>query len=392
MQGTTGEEETASRQQVPDWLLDALLGVAVTLVIALVISSDQGGRRSPDALAYLLAGGFGALMLLRRRLPVLVLVATMLLLFAYYTLGYPAIGLAVPVAAALYSAAERGRLAAAIVVSVILVVVSTYFRLLEGEPVAFLLGYELVSAVTLMGMAIALGDGARSRRALRAEQEHTAQLIAQEHAYRAEQRVQEERLRIARDLHDLIGHSISVISLQSHVAEEALGRDDEQVRQALAHIQAASSATMRELRATVKLLRSPAGEHPERSLSSLAHLSQLIENARASGLQVDVQIEGDIGGLPAAVDAAAYRIIQEALTNTIRHAAATRVELAIEVDSNTLRLRIADNGAARGELTWGSGIAGMNERARLLGGSLSVQTRPSGGVEVTAALPLKEAP
>lgn len=209
-------------EQVPPWLLDALLGVVVALVIALVISARQGGKQGPDTLAYLFACAFGALMLLRRYLPVLVLVATMLLLFAYYTLQYPAIGLAVPVFAALYSASEQGRSMAAIIVSLILMLVSTYFRIQDGESLAYLLGYELVSTLTLMAAAIALGDSTRSRQALRVEQEHSARLIAQEHAYRAEQRVQAERLRMARDLHDLLGHSIAVIALQADVAREVV--------------------------------------------------------------------------------------------------------------------------------------------------------------------------
>jgi signal transduction histidine kinase len=313
----------------------------------------------------------------------------MFLLFAYYALGYPAIGLAVPVAAALYSAAERGRVAAAVVVSVILVVVSTYFRL-DEESVAFLLGYELISTVTLMAAAIALGEGTRSRRALRAEQEQTARLIEQEHAYRAEQRLQAERVRMARDLHDVIGHSISVISLHADVAREAIGSDDDQARQALANIRAASSATMRELRATVKLLRTPGSEQANRSITSLAHLSTLIDSATTSGLRVDLKIDGDVDELPAAVDAAAYRIVQEALTNIMRHAAATQVCLALEADTQALRLSIADNGQATRATIPGGGIAGMTERARLLGGTLTAQPRASGGFEVLAVLPLKD--
>jgi signal transduction histidine kinase len=326
----------------------------------------------------------------------------MLLLFAYYALGYPAIGLAVPVAAALYSAAEQGRVPAAVGVSAILLIVSTYFRLVEGQSVAFLLGYELVSSVTLMAAAIALGDSTRARRELRAEQEQTAQLIAQEHAHRAEQRVQTERVRIARDLHDVIGHSISVISLHANVAREAIGNNDEGARQALAHIQAASAATMRELRATVKLLRSPAGAE-DRSPASLANLGLLVENATAGGLHVAVQTDGDLQGLPATVDAAAYRIVQEALTNVLRHAAAAQVCITIENDGQSLRLRIADDGrAAQGAFKPGSGMAGMSERARLLGGTLtagplpagplSAGARAGGGFAVVARLPVREGP
>jgi signal transduction histidine kinase len=382
---------TNVQEQVPAWLLDLLLGIAVTLVIALVITADQGGRQRPDLLAYLFAAGFGGLMLVRRHFPVVVLVMTMLLLFAYYALGYPAIGLAVPVSAALYSAAELGRLQPALLVSLLLIIVSTYFRVLDGQSLAFLLGYELISAVTMMAAAIALGDSMRARRALRAEQEQTAQLIAQEHAYRAEQRVQAERVRMARDLHDVIGHSISVISLQADVAREALGRSDDDARQALTHIRAATTETMRELRATVKLLRNPDGEQPERALTTLANLTTLVNQAQASGLQVAVRQSGNLAQLPATVDSAAYRIVQEALTNVIRHANATAVVIAIAVDERALHVCISDNGTtAPATVVPGSGLVGMNERARLLGGALRATPEPTGGFTVEATLPLEK--
>src|SRR5690606_13898492 len=149
----------------------------------------------------------------------------MIILFAYYIFDYPAIGLAVPVAAALYSAAELGHLRASVIVTIILLVVSTYARIAEGQAISYVIGYELASTVALMAASMALGDSTRSRRALRAEQEQSARLIAQEHARRAEQQIQEERMRMARDLHDLIGHTISVISLHADVAKEAVGQD-----------------------------------------------------------------------------------------------------------------------------------------------------------------------
>lgn len=385
-------KRAVARQQTPAWVLDLLLGLAVTLVIALVISADQGGRQDPDTLAYLFACGFGGLMLARRHFPVVVLVATMLLLFVYYAFGYPAIGLAVPVSAALYSAAELGHLRAAIIVSLLLIGVSTYFRLLDGQTIAFLLGYELVSTATLMAAAIALGDSTRARRALRAEQEQTARLIAQEHSYRAEQRVQAERVRMARDLHDVIGHSISVIALHAAVAREAIGRDDDEARQALSHIRAASSETLRELRATVKLLRNPATEQLDRTSTSLHNLATLIDNAAGHGLTIDLQSHGDLRQLPATVDTAAYRIIQEALTNVIRHAQATWVVLTVTAAEQTLQVQISDNGStALSPVIPGSGIVGMTERARLLGGTLTAQPQPQGGFVVQATLPLEVA-
>lgn len=376
----------------PPWVRDLLLGVGVALVIALVISADQGGRQPADALAYLCAAAFGALMLLRRRFPVTVLIATMFLLFAYYTLQYPAIGLAVPVAAALYSAAEQRHIPAAIVVSLLLVGVSTYFRLRGGETPASL-GYELASSVALLAAAIALGDGARARRDLRVEQAQSARLLEQEHAHRAEQRVQAERIRIARELHDVIGHSITVIALHADVAREALGRSDDAARQALGQIRATSSETMRELRATVKLLRSPGDGPPELVLHSLARVNTLVERARASGLSVHIRQAGEHGALPASVDAAAYRIIQEALTNVLRHANASEVTLTLTADAHALWLQVADNGSgAPGGVRRGTGIAGMTERACALGGRLTAEPRPEGGFVVQASLPIQEEP
>ena len=378
---------------VPAWVLDLLLGLAVTLVIALVITADQGGRQEPDAIAYLFACGFGGLMLLRRHFPVLVLVVTMFLLFAYYALGYPAIGLAVPVSAALYSAAELGHLPAALIVSLLLILVSTYFRYLDGQTMAFLLGYELISSATLMAAAIALGDSIRSRRVLRTEQEQTTRLMAQEHAYQAEQRVQAERVRMARELHDVIGHSLSVILLHADVAREALGRNEEQARQALTHIRAAGAETMRELRTTVKLLRKPDREPADRATVSLTNLTPLLRNAKASGLQMTVHCTGALEQLPRVVDLAAYRIIQEALTNVIRHAQATQVTLTVAVDAQALRLQMVDNGTAAAVANLqGNGIAGMTERARLLGGALTAQPQAGGGFVVVVHLPLEDTP
>lgn len=379
---------TARPGQVPTWALDLLLGIAVTLVIALVIGADQGGRQPADTVAYLCAATFGGLMLLRRRYPVAVLVATMALLFTYYTLQYPAIGLAVPVAAALYSAAERGRVPAAIVVSLLLLLVSTYFRVRGGETLAYL-GYELASTVTLLGGAIALGDGTRARRALRAEQAETARLIAQEHAARAAQRVQAERLHIARDLHDVLGHSITVIGLHADVAREALDHDADAVRAALGQIRGVTSETMRELRATVKLLRSPDEAPPDLGVASLAQLDTLLARAQSSGLQVTLQRGAVPHGLPAHIEAAAYRIIQEAVTNVLRHANATLIRVDLRVDGGALQLAVCDNGmGAQHPLPRGAGLAGMAERARALGGTLTAEPQPAGGFAVRATLPL----
>ncbi|GII93595.1 sensor histidine kinase [Sinosporangium siamense] len=377
-------------KNLPAWVADVVLGVTVALVLTAVISANHGGSQRADLVAYLWAAGLGALMLARRRHPRAVLVVTALGLFAYYAAGYPAIGVAVPVAAALFSAAEAGRLAASVLTAVTVVAVSLVFRLLEGQDTAFVVGYDLVPHVVLMVAAVALGDSLRARRSQRAHQRDLAALTAMRHAEEMEHRVHEERLSIARDLHDSIGHTLSVISLHSDVAREAIGRDDRDAVSALVRIKEATSATMRELRTTVALLRSP-GERASRVVS-LRDVDALLATARSAGIDVVSRIDPAVAGLPSMVDAAAYRIAQEAVTNVVRHSGASQVHIETTIADGTLTLTVADNGRARPPATpTGQGITGMTERARALGGTLTTRREPT-GFTVHARLPVETRP
>lgn len=372
-------------------MVDAALGVGVAVVVSVVISAGQGGRQHPDAAAYLWAVGLGALMLARRRYPRAVLTVSVLGLFAYYAAGYPAVGLAVPVAAALFSAAEAGRLATAIGASLVAVATSLWFRLLEGQDVTFVLGYDLVPHVTLMAAAIALGDTLRSRRAQRAQQQQLTRLQARQYAQDAERRIHAERLAIARDLHDSLGHTVSVISLHADVAREAVGRDEGAARDALTLIRDAAGRTMRELRATVAVLRAH-GETTDR-LVSLSGVEPILHTARAAGIRVIEDIDVAPGTLPATVDAAAHRIVQEAVTNAVRHSGAEHVHVVARTDGTALALAVTDDGGAVASTgTGGHGIAGMTERARALGGELTAGAREEGGFSVQARIPLEPSP
>ncbi|HEY6799360.1 MAG TPA: histidine kinase, partial [Agromyces sp.] len=216
--------------RLPGWVVDALIGITVAVLVSLVITADQGGRQRPDVIAYLWAVGLGTLMLVRRRHPLIVLAVSALGLFAYYAAGYPAIGLAVPIAAALFSAAEFGHALAAVITAVLVTVVSVGFRLLEGQSFSLVVGYELVGHLALMAAAIALGDSLRSRREVQAAARRLTELSARQARLDADARVHAERLAIARDLHDSVGHDASVISLHAEVGREAAGHDDEATR------------------------------------------------------------------------------------------------------------------------------------------------------------------
>ncbi|WP_049568112.1 sensor histidine kinase [Nocardiopsis sp. SBT366] len=395
-QDQSGHTDPARRQAV---VVDALLGFAVFAVVAIAIGAGIGGGDLPAVLAYGFAAVLGLLMLFRRRWPLAVLLLTAVLLIAYYVVDLPVIGLAVPVAAALYSAAVFDRTRWAVGTAAALVVVSTVARLGEGQDPAFLLGFELVSTVAIMGAAIAFGDGVRQRAEGARQRELIAVLDAQAREAESAELLARERARIARDLHDAVGHHLSVVSLHTSVAAEALeegAMDPPVARAELDHVAQAAREGLRDLRSTVRALRDPrggqgAGDGIER-VAGLAHLDELVASVRAAGLGVDVT--GQPGpGLPGLVDATAYRVVQEALTNTLRHARAEAAEVVLERAEESLTVTVTDDGTgplpgeALGERC-GSGLAGMRERVRMVEGTLEAGPVPGRGFRVRARLPL----
>ncbi|MGW2617845.1 sensor histidine kinase [Streptomyces sp. NPDC001500] len=221
---------------------------------------------------------------------------------------------------------------------------------------------------------------------------------AQRARARAETRraVVEERARIAREVHDVVAHTLSVMVVQAGAADDVFTRRPEQARQALRAIETSARSALGELRLLLRAFGPDAeGEGaPERweAAPSLARLDQLAGAVRATGLTVHVHREGVTEGLPAAVDLAAYRIVQEALTNTLRHAAgADEVSVRVAVVGEWVRVTVADDGRApQGRAAGaGRGLVGMKERARLVGGRLRAGPRPGGGFEVAAELPVE---
>jgi signal transduction histidine kinase len=376
-----------------DTLIDGTLAVAVTLVVAVAITANLGGDRGPDVSAYMFAIGLGLVMLVRRQHPVLTLIATSAGILGYHAAGYPPVGLAVPVAAALYSAAEQGKARLAVGAAAGLLAVSNFFRLRDGEDLGYLIGYELAWTVALMAAAIALGDGARNRRRWQAEQREREQRLLREREREAAVRGEHERLAIARDLHDVLAHAMAVISLQSDVAREALDdADPRAARAALATIRAASGEATSELRSTVALLRRPADGTSRVPAGSLQHLDRLVRTMGDSGLAVIVRREGAPRPVPAVVDTTAYRIVQESLTNALRHAGASRVDVVLHYRDGRLDIEVTDDGRGRdgdGDSDGtGHGLAGMRERAELIGGMLTTSGVDDNGFKVSISLPI----
>ncbi|MFI2704764.1 sensor histidine kinase [Cellulosimicrobium composti] len=392
----------APRLAPPPWLIDALLGFAVLDVVAFAIAADVGGGRTDPWLAYPIAVVLGLLVLGRRRFPVGVLVATALVICAYYTLDLPPIGLALPVSVALYSAAVAGRLWWSVGVAAALVVASTYFRLAEGDDAGYVLGYELATTVALMAAAIALGHGAFARRQRDEQRRHADALREQALELEAADRLARDREAVARDLHDVVGHHLAVVSLHANVAREALDdavstRDDVALataRAELDQVRASTTAALTDLRATVRALRGAGAPAGVADQARIDRLDDLARTARAAGLDVTLDVDLPAGTADgSAAGAAVYRVVQEGLTNVLRHASASsaRVRVALDPPGDALAVEVRDDGrAAAGPPGDGFGLRGLRERVAVLGGTVTTDVPDGGGFRLRARVPVPE--
>jgi signal transduction histidine kinase len=262
-----------------------------------------------------------------------------------------------------------------------------------------LLGPENLAFIALGGLAIAAGDSSRNRRAYLTEVERRAARAELEREQDARRRVAEERLRIARDLHDCVGHHLALISVQANVADQALGAVDPPLtgatgaaKEALGYVKSATRSAMGELRDTVSLLRQPGDPVAPTAIpaSGLDGLDELLASLRASGLDVDHRVDGDAVPLAPAADLTAYRVVQEALTNVYKHARLRRARLSFVYEGQLLRITVEDPGGAGGSAEVGSGghgIVGMRERVLALGGRFAAGRHPDGSFRVSADLP-----
>jgi signal transduction histidine kinase len=229
-----------------------------------------------------------------------------------------------------------------------------------------------------MGLAVgawALGEAARNRR-----------VAIEEESQRA---IVDEQARIARELHDVIAHSVSMIVVQAAAADDVFDERPDQARAALRSIEQAGRDALLELRRLLTAVR-PGLETDTEPQPGLDRLEELARSLRAGGLQVAVRREGEAAPLPAGLDLSAYRIVQEALTNTLRHAQARRAEVTLRYAPDALELEVTDDGrAGPANGGGGHGLVGMRERTTLLGGTLDAGPRPGGGYRVHARLPLE---
>ncbi|MFK0219113.1 sensor histidine kinase [Streptomyces vinaceus] len=351
------------------------------------VQHAQPGREPVDALGRLLLLLAPALLLLRHRYPVPVLYGVCALTLGYLAGGYPYGPVFLSVALACLAAVVAGhRYAAWGAVGALwaghLLIAHWLYRWLPppGDGPS---SWGTEGGATAWAIAVlAASEVVRVRR------EQWARDRAERRAAER-RRADEERLRIARELHDVLAHSISVINVQAGVGLALLDTDPEQARTALTAIKAASKEALGEVRQVLNTLRAP-GEAPRAPAPGLDRLCELVDQAAAAGLTVSVTGEGEARGLSPATDLAAFRILQEALTNVVRHSGSRTARIRISRPPGALELRVDDDGPATGGDAGGSGtgLIGMRERAAAQGGTIEAGPRPDGGFRVRARIPL----
>jgi signal transduction histidine kinase len=384
---------TALRPPVADRLLAAatfVLGVVVALTLEAV---DFDGERSVDLWAIVLLGAMSAPLLARRRWPILVVVVVLAVSTPYHLLDYPheatmPASLAAAFAAARYSAPPRR--AAAALPAVAAVTVPVLADETSGAPDDALLGVGWLFMAFFAGLAVRFHQNWKAAVTARLEQERADEV---------ERRVAEERVLIAAELHDVLAHGLAVANVQASVAAHLIdqlpaGEEPslQELSSTLHNLSDTSRATLHELRAVLDVLHGGDAE-PTEPAPHLGELQRLVEMAEAADVRVDVEADGPRDELPSTVSVVAYRIIQESVTNVIRHSLAKHATVRLAQVDHRLRIAVIDQGPARPDSTMtpaGFGIAGMTGRAQAVGGELSAGPGESGGFEVRASLPLPE--
>ncbi len=342
----------------------------------------------------LLVAGLALPLLLRRRAPLVVLGLVIAaggaqLVYTDHPPGSGAGWLALNVA--LYSVAAHGGRHTAIA-GAVLVAAVTAVELADGGGIE-----DVLSASLFLGVVWTLGRWVRWRRSGTRQLEERARRLAAEGELNARLAVERERARIARELHDSIAHSVSVMVLQAGAAEQVVMDAPERARASLLAIQDVGRDAVVELRRMLTLLRSEDDSAPLAPRPGVAGLETLLAHVRDAGLPVELSVEGTPEPLPTAIDLSAYRIVQEALTNTLKHAGPAHAQVTLRYGDHALELEVLDDGVGGGgvrdpQTVRGFGLAGMRERATLYGGVMEAGPRHDGGYALRARLPLERAP
>jgi len=254
-----------------------------------------------------------------------------------------------------------------------------------------------IPELAVFAIAWVIGDNLRTRRAYLAELEARAARLEREREEKAERAVLDERTRIARELHDVIAHNVSVMVVQASAGEELFDSDPQRARESLSAVASTGRAALAELRRLLGVTRAEEDDAQRASYTpqpGIDHLDELLRQVRETGLAVELSVLGEPRALPEGVGLCAYRIVQEALTNTLKHADASHAAVRVRYVADALELQVLDDGggaaAVNGESS-GHGLIGMRERVALFGGELFTRSRDGHGYEVRARIPFEAA-
>ncbi len=372
-------------------IVDGLLGVVIALLAlpGLMPALDES-RRDPDGWSLILILLMSMPIAFRRVAPDVVMATTGIATVLYYGLGYPDTPAALGTLVALYSVAAHGNRKIAIQ-ALIGTAIGMSFSILVSDPGDLTLQI-LISNYIIYGTDWVIGDNVRTRRAYTHELEERAARLESERETRSQEAVIEERRRIAREMHDVVAHNVSVMVVQAGAARRVMDARPEQARDALSSIETTGRQALTEMRRLTGVLRRDDETDPTPQ-PGLGYLEKLVEQTREAGLPVELTVEGRPYELPQGADLSAFRILQEALTNSLKHAGPSSAAVCIRYCPGRLELRVTDDGrGAAGRLSnghvGGHGLVGMRERVAMFGGELKTGPRSGGGYEVTATLPL----
>lgn len=377
--------------------LFALLLTALSVAGLLTVheyAPEDARISDPDALGVVLAAMQTLPLAWRRRHPDQVMAAVGIATLFFYLAGYETTTGGIGVMVALYTVAslssKRDSLMAAGFTAVALAAILVFSEDVSVDIV--------VSNYVIFGTAWILGDNIRTRRAYTASLEERAEQLERDREAGLRRAAAEERERIAREMHDIVAHSVSVMVVQAGAARRVLEANmtPDSAREALKQIEDTGRGALTDMRRMLGILRNPAETADLSPQPSITQLDTLIAQARESGVSVEHEVVGAPRPLPSAIDLSAYRIVQEALTNTIKHAGPANARVVVRYRSDRIEIEVVDDGrgAARGLQNGrgrGHGLVGMRERAALYGGELKAGPRPGGGYSVTATIPLEVA-
>lgn len=373
---------------MPPRLTDGAVAAVVAVPTAMDAWWNEEGTRQADALTYaLVVVSIGAL-LVRRRWPIGVALVCGGALTGWYVLGHHGELLNLPVMVALYTIAVQGERWTTVVTALVGCTWSGILGFTSSDPIGARGGSPVLETIMPL-VPLAFGEAVRLRRELLARAED-------EREREAHRRVAAERVRIAQEFHDLVAHTMAAVNVQMGVAVAAFESNPATARAALVQARASSKEALQELRATVALLRDAKAPHATAPAPRLHQIDELAETARAAGIAVTIDrtVDGNAGQLapepPAAVELAAYRIVQEALTNVVRHSDARHVAVSLRREGDRLVVEVTDDGRTargNGDPPGGYGLVGMAERAAAVGGRVEHGPTVEGGFRVHAVLP-----